>query len=181
VGEIWISSVGVPLGFIGPEESANALVFNAVLPGVGGTFIKTGDLGFLWPDLTRPDREPFLYYLSSMEQVIQANGLDHFQCDVEQTIQKSHANIAPEGCVVLQVNHVVVVVVQPLSATEQHVLATIPSILSAVADVHQFIPDKILFVPEIRKSRFGEKQRDRIRHMVASSSLRMIYEFSVQS
>jgi thioester reductase-like protein len=82
VGEIWISSPGVALGYWNlPEETE--ITFKAYLSNTGeGPFLRTGDLGFL--------KDGELFVTGRIKELIIIRGRNHYPQDIEQTVQKSH-------------------------------------------------------------------------------------------
>jgi acyl-CoA synthetase (AMP-forming)/AMP-acid ligase II len=85
VGEIWVSSSGMALGYWRRREES-ARVFGAFVDG-RGPFLRTGDLGFM------RDRE--LYVTGRIKDVIIIRGRNHYPQDIELTVAQSHPSLRP--------------------------------------------------------------------------------------
>lgn len=79
VGEIWIAGEGVSLGYYN-NPSLTEQVFQKELNGRNGTFLKTGDLGFLYKN--------HLYLCGRLKEVIVMNGKNINPVDLEQTVKR---------------------------------------------------------------------------------------------
>ena len=87
VGEIWVSSPSVALGYWNrPEETAEC--FNAYFDGEG-PYLRTGDLGFVY------DGELFL--TGRQKDLLIIRGRNHYPQDLELTAEQSHPDLRP-GC-----------------------------------------------------------------------------------
>ncbi len=87
IGEIWVASASVAQGYWNrPEESE--LTFGARLPGRETPFLRTGDVGFLWPLGTT--REAELFVTGRAKDLIIIRGRNHFPQDLEATVENSH-------------------------------------------------------------------------------------------
>ncbi|KAJ3118909.1 hypothetical protein HDU96_006560 [Phlyctochytrium bullatum] len=110
--------------------------------------------------------EMVLFVVGSMAEAIEVNGLRHFPMDVEKTVEGSHPVVAQEGCVMFRSNAgELVCVVESTSEAGPTLLASVPRILSAVLEEHQFLFDVVCFVKQghLARSRLQEKQRSRIK------------------
>ncbi|CAG8816490.1 6386_t:CDS:2, partial [Dentiscutata erythropus] len=97
VGEIWVSSPSVGQGYYGKEkDSEETFKAKLALSDHGnwindhGSFLKTGDLGFL--------HNGELYVTGREKDVIIINGKNHYPQDIELSVQECHNEIRP-GCV----------------------------------------------------------------------------------
>jgi acyl carrier protein len=90
VGEIWVSGPSVAEGYWGrPEETEQT--FRAYLADTGeGPFLRTGDLGFL--------HHEELFVTGRLKDLIVIRGLNYYPQDIEQTVERSHAALRPDGC-----------------------------------------------------------------------------------
>jgi acyl-CoA synthetase (AMP-forming)/AMP-acid ligase II len=95
VGEIWISSPSVALGYWNrPDETART--FRAYLADSGeGPFLRTGDLGFMVRDE--------LFVTGRIKDLIIIRGRKHYPHDIEQTVESSHPLIRHHGCAAVAV------------------------------------------------------------------------------
>jgi acyl-CoA synthetase (AMP-forming)/AMP-acid ligase II len=88
IGEVWVSNPSVSRGYWGrPDESDRT--FGAQLPAEPGTFLRTGDLGFL--DAGE------LWITGRIKDLIIVRGKNHYPHDLEQTAQEAHAALRA-GC-----------------------------------------------------------------------------------
>ncbi|MES2639515.1 MAG: amino acid adenylation domain-containing protein [Myxococcota bacterium] len=88
VGEIWVQGPSVAAGYWQrPEETATA--FGARVPGHPGTFLRTGDLGFV------TDGE--LYVAGRLKDLIVARGQNHHPADIERTAQDTDPSLPVGG------------------------------------------------------------------------------------
>jgi acyl-CoA synthetase (AMP-forming)/AMP-acid ligase II len=87
VGEIWISSSSVALGYWNNPEATKS-TFQAYLADTGeGPFLRTGDLGFL--------KDGELFVTSRLKDLIIIGGANHYPQDIELTAEKSCPSIKP--------------------------------------------------------------------------------------
>ena len=88
VGEIWVQGESVGQGYWQQEEST-AATFGARLPGAKGTFLRTGDLGFL--------SEGELFVTGRIKDLIILRGRNLYPQDIEASAASAHAQLRP-GC-----------------------------------------------------------------------------------
>lgn len=86
IGEIWISGSSVASGYWN-QPQLSAETFAARIQGVEGTWLRTGDLGFL------VDGE--LFVTGRIKEVIILNGRNHYPQDIERTIESQVEAIRP--------------------------------------------------------------------------------------
>ncbi|WP_433574451.1 fatty acyl-AMP ligase [Nocardia brasiliensis] len=95
VGEICIAGDSVGQGYwAAPELSARS--FGIAIPGQDGSFLRTGDLGFLLDDE--------LYVTGRLKDLIIVDGHNHYPTDIEATVMASHAALRLDRCVAFQVD-----------------------------------------------------------------------------
>jgi amino acid adenylation domain-containing protein len=88
VGEIWVRSPSVGQGYWNrPEETERS--FRATLPGHGGAYLRTGDLGFL--------HEGELFVVGRLKELIILAGRNFLPHDIEQTLQDAHPALKADG------------------------------------------------------------------------------------
>ena len=87
VGEIWVAGPSIARGYWNrPEETERN--FHARLAETGGgTFLRTGDLGFL--------KDGELFITGRLKDLVIIRGLNHYPQDIEQTVEKAHATLRP--------------------------------------------------------------------------------------
>ena len=88
VGEIWFQSPSVAAGYWN-REAETAATFSATTPTRAGTFLRTGDLGFI--------DDGRLYVTGRLRDVIVVEGRTHYPHEIEATVSASHVALAPRG------------------------------------------------------------------------------------
>jgi acyl-CoA synthetase (AMP-forming)/AMP-acid ligase II/acyl carrier protein len=89
IGEIWVSSPSVAIGYWKQSENTEA-TFRAYLKDSGnGPFLRTGDLGFL--------QDGELFVTGRLKDLIIIRGRNHYPQDIELTVTQSHPALRP-GC-----------------------------------------------------------------------------------
>ncbi|WAS91507.1 type I polyketide synthase [Nannocystis punicea] len=89
VGEIFVRSACVAAGYLGRAE-ASAHTFEARIDATDGTYLRTGDQGFLL------DGE--LFITGRLKDLIVIRGANRYPQDLEQSVERCHPAVAP-GCV----------------------------------------------------------------------------------
>jgi acyl-CoA synthetase (AMP-forming)/AMP-acid ligase II/acyl carrier protein len=84
IGEIWVGGPSVASGYWRREDT-NEASFRARLPGHEGTFLRTGDLGFL--------HEGRLCVTGRLKDVLIVRGKNHAPQDIERTVEDAHPSI----------------------------------------------------------------------------------------
>ncbi|KAG0253018.1 hypothetical protein BG011_006597 [Mortierella polycephala] len=143
-------------------------------------YVRTGEIGFLW----NYSKESFnggkptslLFVLGSIGETFEVNGLMHFPKDIETTIERSHPNVAPNGCIVFQADQAIVCVVQ-VRQSDPTVVSLTLSVMHQVLEKHQFMPDVIAIVGEgvLTKNRYGEKQRGKMLSLFMSAKMPLLH------
>ncbi len=88
VGEVWVRGPSVALGYWGRPEATEA-TFRAELPGAGGPFLRTGDLGFV--------RDGELFVAGRLKDLIIVRGRNIYPHDVERTAEEGHPSLRAGG------------------------------------------------------------------------------------
>jgi len=89
VGELWLQGPSVAKGYYGLPE-ASTETFGATLLGQPGTFLRTGDLGFLHDDE--------VYLTGRFKDLIIVGGKNHYPNDLEKTTIHATPAIRPGSC-----------------------------------------------------------------------------------
>ena len=89
VGEIWVSGPSVAKGYWGRSEESEQTFYAYLADSGEGPFLRTGDLGFL--------HHGELFVTGRLKDLIVIRGLNHYPQDVEQTVERSHAALRPDG------------------------------------------------------------------------------------
>ncbi len=87
VGEVWASGPTIAVGYWN-NPAATAENFGVSLPGDGGRYLRTGDLGFL--------HEGELFITGRLKDLIILNGVNFYPQDLERAAFRSHAALRPE-------------------------------------------------------------------------------------
>jgi acyl-CoA synthetase (AMP-forming)/AMP-acid ligase II/thioesterase domain-containing protein/acyl carrier protein len=88
VGEIWVQGLSTAQGYWQRAEATED-TFKASLPTHSGSFLRTGDLGFL--------KEGELYVTGRIKDLIIIAGANHYPQDIEWTVQHCHPSLRPNG------------------------------------------------------------------------------------
>ncbi|MEO0899088.1 MAG: AMP-binding protein [Bacteroidota bacterium] len=88
IGEIWLQGPHIAQGYWQQEEK-NLEMFQAEIEGLEGTYLRTGDLGFM--------HEGQLYIAGRQKDLIIIRGRNYYPQDIEQTVYEAHAAIQPGG------------------------------------------------------------------------------------
>ncbi|HLA35998.1 MAG TPA: fatty acyl-AMP ligase, partial [Rhodocyclaceae bacterium] len=100
VGEIWVSSPAVAVGYWAREEESRA-IFYARLVGEAAdeansaAYLRTGDLGFM--------QDGEVYVTGRLKDLIIIAGVNHYPQDIEWTVQQSHSEFRPDHCAAFSV------------------------------------------------------------------------------
>jgi acyl-CoA synthetase (AMP-forming)/AMP-acid ligase II len=87
VGEIWVGGTGLAAGYWRQPEATIA-AFGATIAGEEGSYLRTGDLGFL-------DAEGNVFVNGRLKDVILVNGSNHYPNDIEQTVELACEALRP--------------------------------------------------------------------------------------
>ncbi|WP_437733786.1 amino acid adenylation domain-containing protein [Sorangium sp. So ce1335] len=156
VGEIWVSGASVARGYWNrPEETAET--FGARLKDRDGTFLRTGDLGFL--------QGGELFVTGRSKDLIILRGRNHYPQDIELTVERSHPAVR-QGCsaafsVEAAAEERLVVVAEINVSGAPDVAALVSAVRSAVAEQHELqVHAVVLLAPGgIPKTSSGKIQR----------------------
>ena len=89
VGELWLAGENVAGGYWNQPEATHR-DFEAQAPGHDGTFLRTGDLGFL--------RDGELYVTGRLKDLIIVRGRNHYPQDLEHTAGSAHPALVRGSC-----------------------------------------------------------------------------------
>ena len=96
VGEIWVSSPSVALGYWHrPESSSETFDARLEQQPTAGPFLRTGDLGFM--------HDGHLYVTGRLKDLIVIAGVNHYPQDIEWTALQACPAIRPEHCAAIAV------------------------------------------------------------------------------
>lgn len=97
VGEIWFRSPSVAAGYWGKEHESQA-AFGGKLAGSEGSFLRTGDLGFI--------DGGELFVTGRIKEVMIVRGRKHYPTDIEDAVERASLGLSqhrPGGCVAFSV------------------------------------------------------------------------------
>jgi myxalamid-type polyketide synthase MxaB len=110
VGEIWVQGPSVARGYWERPDETRAS-FQARLDGEEGSFLRTGDLGFL--------RDGELFITGRLRDLIIVRGANYYPQDLERTVETCRRGLRSAGCAAFAVEehgHEGLVVVQELDS-----------------------------------------------------------------
>jgi acyl-CoA synthetase (AMP-forming)/AMP-acid ligase II len=176
VGELWLRSPSVAGAYYGlPERSAET--FGGTLPDGGGTYLRTGDLGFHLDGHT--------YLCGRAKDLILVGGRNVYPEDVEHCVHGSHPALRP-GCTAAFAHAVadgeqVVVAAElrdPSLPTTELAAEVVPAIRAAVSRSHNVSCHSVLLLPprSLPKTTSGKVQRGRCRDRWLAGRLPVLHE-----
>ncbi|XYI03749.1 amino acid adenylation domain-containing protein [Sorangium sp. So ce1128] len=156
LGEIWVAGASVAQGYWGrPEETAET--FGARLRGRDGTFLRTGDLGFL--------QGGELFVAGRRKDLIILRGRNHYPQDIELTVEQSHPAVR-RGCsaafsVEAAAEERLVVVAEIDASRAVDVPGLVAAVRGAVAEQHDLQAHAVVLLEPggIPKTSSGKVQR----------------------
>jgi acyl-CoA synthetase (AMP-forming)/AMP-acid ligase II len=158
VGEVWVSGPQVARGYWGRDDGAFHATLAGTDPSVPGTFLRTGDLGFLTD-------EGELVFEDRLKDVIVFNGQNYACHDLELTAGMSHGALSPDGCAAVSFGMHgqprLVVIAELPRRTIAHFEEVAQAIRAAWFTTHGLAARTIAFVPRGKLSRTtsGKLQR----------------------
>ena len=173
-GEIWARGPHIASGYWA-NPAATAEVFDATIPGKGGGWLRTGDLGILDPDGE-------LFVTGRLKDLIIVRGQNYYPQDIELSVQECHpafhhqmgaAFAAPVGR-----NESAVVVVQEVARRQRH-LASEGHLEKAVREVVAndlgLAVHRVVIVPPgtVPRTTSGKVQRSKARAMWLAGTLQV--------
>ena len=175
VGEIWVSSSNVALGYWNRPRETEA-TFGARLASGEGPFLRTGDLGFLL------DGE--LFVTGRLKELVIIRGLNHYPQDIERTVQGSHPALRPDAGAAFSVDRdeeESLVVVQEVDRLHRspRVDEIVAAIRRAVTEEHEVSPGAVVLIRHgtILKTSSGKIQRGACRAAFLEGSLHVVGEW----
>ncbi len=175
IGEIWIQSPSVAMGYLNrPEETEST--FSRVLSTTNeGEFFRSGDLGFI--------ENNQLFVVGREKEVIIIHGKNHHPVDIEWTIKKHIPNLtlpmAVFSCEINQQEKVVVVQEVETATHDTVYKKRIGEILAAVSKTHEIEVYEIVFIEKgmIPKTGSGKVQRKLCRNLYINQELSVLYKY----
>jgi acyl-CoA synthetase (AMP-forming)/AMP-acid ligase II len=178
VGEVWVSGPSIARGYWCDPE-ATAATFEVRIAGdSSGSWLRTGDLGFLDPDGA-------LYLTGRIKDLIIIRGMNHYPQDIERTVQDSHPALRRDCGAAFSVTGETgaerLVVVQEVERTRRMHLDIEPllrTIQEAVTTVHEISVYSITLIrpASLPKTTSGKIQRSVARRLWLENGLNVVGE-----
>jgi acyl-CoA synthetase (AMP-forming)/AMP-acid ligase II len=171
IGEIWVRGPGVAKGYWNSREGT-AETFEATLPGEKGTFLRTGDMGFM------VDGE--LFVTGRIKDLIIVRGRNHYPQDIERTVEGAHPALRRDHVVAFGVDvddeeRVVVVcgVMRAQKLNQEELFSAVRAVLS---HEHELAPHAIVLVKgsEIPRTSSGKLQRRGCKDLYLRGELELV-------
>lgn len=176
IGEIWINSPSVAQGYWDKPNFSKS-VFGVTIRGddSGMTFMRSGDLGFLWQDE--------LYVTGRIKEMIIASGRNHYPQDIEQSLQEANPTFR-QGCgaafSVVEDGKEQLVIMQEVSRAagnqaDYQKLALVG--VQAVAARHGLTPKALVLIPQssLPKTSSGKIQRAEAKQMFVAGNFAPVF------
>ncbi|MCC5667833.1 AMP-binding protein [Nostoc sp. CHAB 5784] len=178
-GEIWVRGASVAQGYWGRVEDTEA-TFRATLASGAGSFLRTGDLGFL--------RGKELFVTARIKDVIIIRGQNYYPQDIEASVAHSHEMLNPHWGAAFNVEvsgEERLVVVQEVERSAWRGLDTaamITAIRGAISREHELQVYAICLLKpsSIPKTSSGKVQRHACQAGFINKSLDVIYQWELQ-
>jgi acyl-CoA synthetase (AMP-forming)/AMP-acid ligase II len=177
IGEIWAAGPNVGRGYWrNPEATEAAFAAEIVGEEGSGTWLRTGDLGFL-------DEDGELFITGRLKELIIIRGINHYPQDIENTVQRCHPALRPHGGAAFAApdgsGAEALIVVQEVERTERHRVAgddLVAAIREAVVTEHDIVPAKIVLIrpSTLPKTTSGKIQRGLTRRLWLDGSLEVL-------
>ncbi|MCC5602089.1 AMP-binding protein [Nostoc favosum] len=178
-GEIWVRGASVAQGYWGRLEETEA-TFRATLASEAGSFLRTGDLGFL--------RGEELFVTGRIKDIIIIRGQNYYPQDIEASVAHSHEMLNPHWGAAFSVEfsgEERLVVVQEVERSAWRLLDTaaiITAIRGAISREHELQVYAICLLKpsSIPKTSSGKVQRHACRAGFINKSLDVISQWELQ-
>jgi acyl-CoA synthetase (AMP-forming)/AMP-acid ligase II len=177
IGEIWVRGPGVAKGYWNDRE-VSAETFGATLPGEKGTFLRTGDMGFM------VDGE--LFVTGRIKDLIIVRGRNHYPQDIERTVEGAHPALRRDHVVAFGVDvdgeERVVVVCGVMRAQKLNQDELFSAVRGVLSHEHELAPHAIVLVKgsEIPRTSSGKLQRRGCKDLYLKGELEIVGKWEGQ-
>lgn len=174
VGEICIQGPSVAQGYWNrTEESAE--VFGATIAGQDGSFVRTGDLGFI--------RNDELYVTGRLKDVIIIRGRNHYPQDIEQSADEAHPAVLMGAAFALgNEGGEQLVVVHQIDRQYRNgdVDQVVGAIRRAIVEQHEVDPAAIVLIRQtsLPVTSSGKVQRSLCRDQYLAGDLKVVHSWT---
>lgn len=175
IGEIWVSGPSVARGYFGkPEESDR--VFRAALADGSGSFLRTGDLGFI--------HNGELFVTGRRKDLCIIRGRNIYPQDVEATVGGCHDALLPDASAVFTVEQqgteqlVILQEVKPARLADLDAEPVFRTVVQAVVDQHEAKPTAVVLLRPggILRTSSGKVQRHACKDAFLNNKLPVVAE-----
>jgi acyl-CoA synthetase (AMP-forming)/AMP-acid ligase II len=177
IGEIWVRGPGVAKGYWNDRE-VSAETFGATLPGEKGTFLRTGDMGFMV--------EGELFVTGRIKDLIIVRGRNHYPQDIERTVEGAHPALRRDHVVAFGVDidgeERVVVVCGVMRAQKLNQDELFSAVRGVLSHEHELAPHAIVLVKgsEIPRTSSGKLQRRGCKDLYLKGELEIVGKWEGQ-
>lgn len=175
IGEVWVSGLGVAQGYWKRPEATKETFHARLADGEGGTFLRTGDLGFIHDDE--------LFIVGRLKDVIIIRGQNHQPKDIEFAAEASHPKLRVGRCAAFSIPGMVseqlVVVVEFVGGGDEITYqAAINAINAAVAKAAELVPHAIVLIRSgsLPVTSSGKVQRQACRRLYEEGELEVLFQ-----
>jgi 8-amino-7-oxononanoate synthase/acyl carrier protein len=174
IGEIWVNSPSVGLGYWRNEDVTEA-TFKNYLAGYDKPFLRTGDLGFFHKEQ--------LYIAGRLKDLIIVRGVNRYPQDIEQTVETASSRVTPGAVGAISVDmhgrEQLIIVAEAERKRSTEWADVFEDVRKAVVGEHQLPPDGIVLVRygSIPKTSSGKIQRHACRKAFLQGELRVISQW----
>jgi acyl-CoA synthetase (AMP-forming)/AMP-acid ligase II/acyl carrier protein len=171
VGEILLHGPSIAKGYWNRPD-ATAEVFGAHVPGHGGGFLRTGDLGFV--------HDGELFVTGRVKDVIIIRGRNHYPQDIEQTVDEVHPAILPGAAFAVTVDgaeELVVVHQVDRQSRNEDWSKLAAAVRRAIVANHELDPHAIVFIRQtsLPITSSGKVQRGLCRQQFLDDDLKVVH------
>lgn len=175
VGEIWVDSPSVGLGYWNKPEDTQETFQAKLADSTSGTYLRTGDLGFL--------NAGELFVTGRLKDLIIVRGVNRYPQDIELTVEQC-SNLIQAGAVGafavdMRERERLIVVCEVERTRRKDWSDVIQTVRRAVTAEHELPPDGVLLVRfgSIPKTSSGKIQRHACRKCFLDGSLQVIAQW----
>ena len=174
IGEIWVDSPSVGLGYWEKPEISNE-VFRAMTKDGRGPFLRTGDLGFF--------SDGQLYVAGRVKDLIIVRGVNRYPQDIEQTVEECHESIQSSAAAAFADDsgprERLIITVEVQRSLEDDWNPVIQSIRRSVTANHEIPPDAVVLVRHgsLPKTSSGKIQRHACLKGFREGTLRVVHQW----
>lgn len=174
IGEIWIQSPSVGLGYWEKEEVTQD-IFQARTADNDGPYLRTGDLGF-WS-------EGQIYVAGRVKDLIIVRGVNRYPQDIEQTVEECHESISSSASAAFADDsgprERLIITVEVQRSLEDDWNPVVLAIRRSVTQGHELPPDAVVLVRHgsLPRTSSGKIQRHACLRDFREGNLRVIHQW----